>query len=183
MARYVVLLRGINVGGKNKLPMADLRAALLDEGCTDVVTYIQSGNVLLTSPLRAPALAEAIEAMLTRRFRLDSNLIRVLVRTRAQLEAVVEQRPPGFGDTPDTYQSDAIFPMGVPATEALRACNPREGVDAVWPGKGVIYSQRLSAERTRSRLNTVMASPLYQSMTIRNWNTTTRLLAMLRAED
>lgn len=73
--------------------------------------------------------------------------------------------------------------MGVSATEAMRAFNPREGVDAVWPGKGVVYSQRLSAERTRSRLNAVMSSPLYQSMTIRNWNTTTRLLAMLRAED
>lgn len=183
MARYVVLLRGINVGGKNKLPMADLRAALIDEGFSDVVTYIQSGNVLLSSSQRAKAVGDAIEAMLTRRFTLDSDLIRVLVLTRAQLEAVVEQRPPGFGDSPNTYHSDAIFLMGVPAAEALRAFNPREGVDAVWAGKGVIYSQRLSAERTRSRLSTVMSSPLYQAMTIRNWNTTTKLLAMLRAED
>jgi len=183
VARYVVLLRGINVGGKNKLPMADLRAALIDEGFSDVVTYIQSGNVLLSSSKRAKAVGDAIEAMLTRRFRLDSDLIRVLVLTRAQLEAVVEQRPSGFGDSPDTYHSDAIFLMGVTATEAMRAFNPREGVDAVWAGKGVIYSQRLSAERTRSRLSTVMSSPLYKAMTIRNWNTTTKLLAMLRAED
>lgn len=181
MARYVVLLRGINVGGKNKLPMAALRAALLDEGFAEVVTYIQSGNVLLTSSLSATAVSAAVEAMLTRRFTLDSELVRTLVLSRAQLEAIVEQRPPGFGDSPETYHSDAIFLMGVSATEAMRAFNPREGVDTVWPGRGVIYSQRLSAERTRSRLNTVMASPLYQSMTIRNWNTTTKLLELLRA--
>ena len=86
MSRYVVLLRGINVGGKNKLPMADLRASLLDAGFADVVTYIQSGNVLLTSRLGAKAVGETIEAMLTRRFTLDSTLIRVHVLTRAQLE-------------------------------------------------------------------------------------------------
>ena len=183
MSRYVVLLRGINVGGKNKLPMADLRASLLDAGFADVVTYIQSGNVLLTSRLGAKAVGETIEAMLTRRFTLDSTLIRVHVLTRAQLEAVVEQRPAGFGDAPDRYHCDAIFLMGITATEAMRAFNPREGVDTVWAGRGVIYSQRLSAERTRSRLNAVMSSPLYQSMTIRNWNTTTKLLAMIRAED
>ncbi|MCA9911371.1 MAG: DUF1697 domain-containing protein, partial [Anaerolineae bacterium] len=59
------------------------------------------------------------------------------------------------------------------------AFNPREGVDNVWPGEGVIYSQRLSAQRTKSRLNRIMAAPAYKSMTIRNWNTTTKLLDML----
>lgn len=183
MQRYVVLLRGINVGGKNKLPMADLRASLFDEGFTEVVTYIQSGNVLLSSSLPAKAVSETIERMLPRRFTLDSALIRVLTLTRAQLEAVIERRPAGFGDSPDVYHSDVIFLMGITAPDALRAFNPRAGVDAVWAGTGVIYSQRLSAERTRSRLNAVVASPLYRSMTIRNWNTTTRLLAMLRADD
>ena len=62
----------------------------------------------------------------------------------------------------------------------MRVFNPREGVDAVWQGTGVIYSQRLSAERTRSRLSAIVGTPAYQSMTIRNWNTTTKLLAMLR---
>jgi uncharacterized protein (DUF1697 family) len=57
----------------------------------------------------------------------------------------------------------------------MTAFDPRPGVDTVWPGVGVVYSQRLSAERTRSRLNKVMGSPLYKSMTIRNWATTTKL--------
>ena len=68
--------------------------------------------------------------------------------------------------------------MGIDAATAMRAFDPRPGVDTVWPGEGVIYSQRLSAERTRSRLSKVMGSPLYGSMTIRNWATTMKLLEL-----
>ncbi|MFL5683324.1 MAG: DUF1697 domain-containing protein, partial [Chloroflexota bacterium] len=54
--------------------------------------------------------------------------------------------------------------------------DPRPGVDAVWPGNGVIYSQRLSAERTKSRLGKIVGTPAYKSMTIRSWQTTMALL-------
>jgi len=59
----------------------------------------------------------------------------------------------------------------------------REGVDKIWPGDGVIYSQRLSAERTKSWLSTIMASPLYKAMTIRSWNTTVKLLDIVESLD
>ena len=65
----------------------------------------------------------------------------------------------------------------------MTAFNPREGVDRIWPGEGVIYSQRLSAQRTKSRLSTVMSSPLYKSMTIRSWSTTVKLNNRLSALD
>ena len=56
--------------------------------------------------------------------------------------------------------------------------NPREGVDKIWPGEGVVYSQRLGSERTKSRLSKIIESPLYKSMTIRSWNTTVKLLTL-----
>ncbi len=65
----------------------------------------------------------------------------------------------------------------------MTAFIPREGVDEIWPGRGVIYSQRLSAERTKSRLSKVASSPLYKSMTIRSWNTTLKLWDMIRDLD
>ena len=65
----------------------------------------------------------------------------------------------------------------------MRAFDPREGVDQVWAGNGVIYSQRLSAQRTRSRLSKIAGSPFYKNMTIRNWNTTTTLLELLTKAD
>jgi uncharacterized protein (DUF1697 family) len=176
---YLVLLRGINVGGKNKLPMASLRSFLEDLGLEDVRTYIQSGNAVVQSDMAAASIARKIETELGTAFKLDSDLIKILVLSRSQLKAVVDNRPKGFGDEPDKYHSDVIFLMGLSPKEALTAFSPLEGVDTLWPGKGVIYSQRLSAKRTKSRLNRMMASPLYKSMTIRNWATTLKLLEML----
>ncbi len=182
MNTWVILLRGINVGGKNKLPMAALRECLADLGFEDVVTYIQSGNVVLRSELGAGEIQQLIERELPKRFELDSELIKVLAISAQQLAEVIERRPEGFGDSPDEFHSDVIFLIDTPADEAFAAFSPREGVDRVWVGDGVIYSQRLSAQRTKSRLNKIMASKHYKSMTIRNWNTTLKLRALTEPE-
>jgi uncharacterized protein (DUF1697 family) len=173
--RYVVLLRGINVGGKNRVPMARLREVLRELGYEDVVTYIASGNVLLSSDHKPDRIKREIEEALPKAFTLHSELVAVHVLSAAQLQAVVDDRPKGFGDDPTKYHSDAIFLIGISAAEAMDVFDPRDGVDRVWPGKGVIYSQRLSAQRTKSRLSRIASSPHYKSMTIRNWATTTKL--------
>lgn len=183
MKTYVILLRGINVGGKNKVPMAELRTCLESLGFSKVATYIASGNVLLRSSLPAREIQARIEEVLPKTFRLDSKLIKVLALATDELEAVVRGRPAGFGDQPEKYHSDVIFLRGISVSEAMPVFNPREGVDKVWPGKGVVYSQRLSAERTKSRLSAIMMSPLYKSMTIRSWNTTVKLLELARGKD
>jgi uncharacterized protein (DUF1697 family) len=183
MNTYVILLRGINVGGRNTVPMAGLKRCLEDLGFAHVSTYIASGNVILASDNPAEEIRARIEAALTRSFKLHSELIRVLVLSRSQLQAVIDHKPRGFGEQPEKYHSDAIFLMGIDATQAMPVFSPREGVDMVWPGDGLIYSQRLSAERTKSRLSKVMASPLYKSMTIRSWGTTIALLDMLKRSD
>ena len=183
MTRYLVLLRGINVGGRNKVPMAALRDLLESHGHTKVSTYIASGNVILSSDQSAAAIKRELEEALPKTFKLDSELIAVLVLTRAQLRAVVRDRPKGFGDKPDTYNSDAVFLMGIDAPTAMKVFDPRPGVDEVWPGKGVIYSQRLTAHRTKSRLGKIVGTPAYKSMTIRSWATTLALLERMEAPD
>jgi uncharacterized protein (DUF1697 family) len=180
MNTYVILIRGINVGGNSKMPMAALRTCLEELGFNDVSTYIASGNVILSSDKPAQEVKAQIEAALPKNFSLSSKLTKVLVLTSQQLQAVVDRKPKGFGEQPDKYHSDVIFLIDIDSTEAIKVFEPREGVDEVWPGGGVIYSQRLSAERTKSRLNRIMGTPAYQSMTIRTWNTTTKLLALLR---
>jgi uncharacterized protein (DUF1697 family) len=176
-------MRGINVGGKNKLPMAGLRKCLEDLGFSNVSTYIASGNAILESDKHAGEIKDEIESALIKSFKLDSELIKVLVLSPKQLQAVIEKKPEGFGDQPDTYHSDAIFLMDIDAAQAMAVFSPREGVDKVWPGHGVIYSQRNSALRTKSRLNKIMMSPLYKSMTIRNWNTTITLYDMVKQRE
>ena len=73
--------------------------------------------------------------------------------------------------------------MGIDAAQALPVFDPKEGVDKVWPGDSVIYSQRLSALRTKSRLSRIVGTPTYQSMTIRSWNTTIKLLEIMKTID
>ncbi|MGH7241504.1 MAG: DUF1697 domain-containing protein, partial [Candidatus Saccharimonadales bacterium] len=82
--KYIVLFRGINVGGKNKLPMADLKQCLEQLGYTNVSTYIASGNALLESDKPAEKIQTEIEQILPRTFKLDSELVKVLVLTPAQ---------------------------------------------------------------------------------------------------
>ncbi len=183
MATYIVLVRGINVGGKNKVSMAGFKTCLEELGYSNVSTYIASGNVILESSKSAKTIKAQIEKVLPEKFKLDDELIKVLVLSRKQYEAVVEKKPKDFGEHPDKYHSDAIFLMDIDSAKVMPVFNPREGVDQVWQGKGVIYSQRLSAQRTKSRLSKIAASPAYKSMTIRSWSTTTKLLAILKKRD
>ncbi len=183
MNTYVILLRGINVGGNNKVPMASLRKCLEEQGFSQVATYIASGNVILKSNKQANEVKAQIEGVLPENFKLTNGFIKVLVLTQKQLQAGIDNKPQGFGEQPEKYHSDVIFLMDIDSAQAMPAFQPREEVDQLWAGDGVIYSQRLSAQRTQSRLNKIMGTAFYKSMTIRNWNTTTKLLEIVRKMD
>ncbi len=175
--RFVALLRGINVGGRNRISMADLRDAFEAEGYRDPRTYISSGNVLFESDTPRASLEKELEVMLERR--LGVNLV-VVVRSHRQIRNLVDRSPGGFGDEPDLYHSDVIF-LKAPLTpkRAMRVVDVREGVDQVWPGTGVLYFARLSARRTQSKMSSIVGTSEYQLMTIRSWSTTTKLLGLL----
>jgi uncharacterized protein (DUF1697 family) len=175
--RYVALLRGINVGGRNPVAMADLRAAFADAGFDSVSTYIQSGNVLFRTTASAASLESNIEKMLEGRFGIP---LVVVVRSHAHIRTVVHSAPDAFGAKPKTYHSDVIF-LKEPLTskKAMKVIELREGVDQVWPGPGVIYFERLSARRSQSRMSRIVGTSEYQQMTIRSWATTTKLLDLL----
>jgi uncharacterized protein (DUF1697 family) len=176
MTSYLALLRGINVGGKNLVKMADLREAVETMGHAEVSTFIQSGNVLFRAPRQKRAqLAERMEAGLSARFGMD---LKVVLLTHAQLTRVVGDAPRGFGGK--SHKCDAIF-LRAPLTvgRAMAVVETREGVDRVWKGPGMIYFSRLASKASGSRLSRVVAQPEYQNMTIRSWSTTTKLLARM----
>jgi uncharacterized protein (DUF1697 family) len=179
MTRYVALLRGINVGGKNLIGMPALKACFEAQGFADVVTYIQSGNVIFASKGSGPALAARIEAELSKAFNYGAS---VVLRSRQQLREVVNRAPAGFGAKPALYRYDVLFlkhPLA--ASEALESVVARVGVDEVFSGSGVLYFSRLIRKASQSYLNRLVSQPVYKRMTIRNWNTTTRLLEMMEA--
>ncbi len=173
----MVLLRGINVGGRNRISMADLRNVFEAGGFEEVSTYIQSGNVLLSSAARRASLEGEIQRLLQRQLGLD---LVVVVRSAIQMRNIVEKSPEGFGEEPERHHFDVVF-LKHPLTpdRALRAVDVREEVDRVWPGTGVLYFSRLSERRAQSRLSKLSGTPEYELMTIRNWNTTTRLVDLL----
>jgi uncharacterized protein (DUF1697 family) len=178
MRTYVALLRGINVGGKNLIRMPALKACFEDNGFDDVATYIQSGNVLFaSSETRNAALTGRIEAMLAESF---DYLPTVVVRSRKQMRAIVDGAPKGFGSRPDEYRYDAIFlKEPLTAKKAIGEVPTNPTVDTAHAGTGVLYFSRLIAKATASRLGKIVASPIYASVTIRNWNTTTKLLSLM----
>src|SRR5262245_28482296 len=102
MARLIVLLRGINLGPRNRVSMPELREALEDAGYDDVRTYLQSGNVVLTSTESAKKVGRECERVIADRFGLE---IDVVVRTRNELAKVVERNPLGrVAKDPKRYQ-------------------------------------------------------------------------------
>jgi len=178
MSRYVALLRGINVGGKNLIKMAALKTCFEAQGFRDVVTYIQSGNVLFTAgDPGSEKLARRIEGALVKTFKCAAS---VILRSRRQLQEIVRRAPPGFGGQPAQYRYDVIY-LNAPlsAALALKAVPSNPDVDQVRAGPGVLYFSRLISKASQSRISKVVSLPIYQSMTIRNWNTTTALLRLM----
>ena len=124
MARYVALLRGINVGGKNLIRMTELAACFAEHGFGAVATYIQSGNVLFAAPERsASALARRLEEMLATSFNYRAS---VVLRNERQLRQVVEQAPEGFGSRPAQERYDVLLRVPRSAFVRLRGARMRQ---------------------------------------------------------
>lgn len=176
--RHVALLRGINVGGNNIIKMADLRARFEAMGFIEVETLIQSGNVVFSSKAAGRArLTGSIEEALSAAFGYAS---RVVVVSAQELALVVAQAPAGFGTQPATYRYDVLF-VKEPLTpaDALAQVTAKSGIDAVHAGAHALYFRRLISKAAQSQLTKLAQRPVYQSLTVRNWNTTTRLLQMV----
>jgi uncharacterized protein (DUF1697 family) len=178
MTTYVALLRGINVGGNNLIKMPALKVCFETNGFEQVRTYIQSGNVIFVSPeTRTAALTDQIESMLAASFKYIPT---VVVRSQKQMRAIVDKAPKGFGTEPAKYLYDVVFLKDpLTARKAMASIDTKPGVDEAQAGTGVLYFARLTARATQSRLNKVASSPIYPSVTIRNWNTTTKLCGLM----
>jgi len=175
---YVALLRGINVGGSNLIRMPALKACFEAQGHRDVATYIQSGNVLFAAGRSNQLLlTRQIEKALSKTFAYES---RVVVRSLEQMKAIVERAPKGFGGNPTAYRYDVIFLKDpLTADEAMKCMTLNPEVDRVVAGDGVLYASRLASKAAQSRLARIAGKPEYQNMTIRNWNTTVKLLKLM----
>lgn len=146
-----------------------------------VSTYIQTGNAVLESDRSATEVATHIERLLPTAFDLDSALIRVLALDAAAYRSILDDAPAGFGSEPETYRYDVGFYMGVTAADVEPHLPVNPDVDDVTCGERAFYHRRVTALATRSRVSKVIGSPVYASLTIRNWRTVTALGQMVEA--
>ena len=179
--QYLALLRGINVGGGNIIKMAALKACFEASKFDNVATYIQSGNVLFESDeTDAVRLVRNLEAVLSKTF--NPYQARIVLCSHAKLKKILKKAPPGFGNQPEKYRYDVIFLKApLTAAEAIKTVPTKTGVDEVFVGPDVLYFSRLTARASQSQLARIVSLPIYKGMTIRNWNTSTKLLALMDA--
>ena len=175
MARVAVFLRGVNLVSRNRVSMPVLREALEEAGFEDVTTYVQSGNVVLTTTRPAKALPGAVAAVVKERFGID---IGVVVRTRTELEKVLERNPlADVAKDPKRYQvtflDGAPDPAAVDRLEAAAA----GGETVVHVGRE-LYSWHPDG-MGRSKLGRLLSDKgLGVTATSRNWATVTAVLAL-----
>lgn len=180
MPTHVALLRGINVGGRNKVTMADLREVATSLGYTDVATYIQSGNVVFTSrDADTAALAAALEHGIAESIGVRP---RVVVLSRAELAQVIADNP--FPDESDpkclhaVIRMDGFGPDEVSRVEhSLQQARQRGSRDDARVVGGTLYL-RTPDGLARSELGGELARPRAET-TARNWSTISKLMALL----
>ena len=184
MASHVALLRGINVGGKNKVPMAELREVVTSLGHTGVTTYIQSGNVLFTTEeTDTPELASALEAAITGKFGINSP---VVVLSRDELAGILSRNP---YPTDEPKKVHVVFLGAEPSQELLdriraveSAAAARGSRDTFTPIRNALYLHTPdgygNSELSEALFRIIGKGTYRLAATARNWATATTLLSL-----
>jgi uncharacterized protein (DUF1697 family) len=179
MARFVALLRGINVGANKRIAMADLRELLTGLGFTDVRTLLQSGNAVFTTRSTKPeTLARRIAGAVDQQLGLD---VGCLVRNSDELRTVIEDNPLGDVAT-NGSKFMALFLSKEPDPKLLHAHDPRSlAPEEIRLGDRVIYQWCPDGVLAAPAAGGFAEKYLDVTVTGRNWNTVTKLAAMLKA--
>lgn len=174
---HVALLRGINVGGKNRLPMKELAQLFVASGCSEVRTYIQSGNVVFKAkPALARRVASSIAAAITRDFGLS---VPVVMRSADELRSAARNNP-FLRAGADTGALHIAFLRDEPTPERVAALDPQRSPPDEFKVAGREIYLRCPAGVADSKLtNAYFDSKLATVSTARNWNTVTKLLELV----
>jgi len=179
---YVALLRAINIGARNKIPMAGLKALFTDLGHEDVATYVQSGNVVFRSRAGTESrVAAEIEERITKEFGHD---VTVLLRTPAELAKIAKGNPFLKGET-DHKKLHVMFLDKRPAAKSIAGLDPDRSPPDVFEVSGRdIYLHFPTRGSGRSKLTIgYFEARLGVRGTARNWRTVTTLLDLARQAD
>lgn len=170
MPRCVGLLRGVNVGGKNKLSMAELRALLESLDHTNVSTFIQSGNILFTTA--KPITEKSLESAITKQFGINPS---VMLRTPQELRKIVKSNP--FGGV-DPAKLHVGFMAKKPAAAAVAKLDGERFLPDEFAIRGREIYFHLPNGMGRTKLPPYLDRQLEIPTTVRNWNTVNKLVEL-----
>ena len=179
-SRFLALLRGINVGGKNIIAKEDLQRCFEDLGCTNVRTYIQSGNILFrTAESSVKRLTASVEQGLSDRFSYEAQAV---VLSHKKYKSAVQAAPRSWGQD-DQQKHNALFTLSgtTPAAVLAQLATPKADIETVTTGPGVIFWSISKQHQTRTTLMKLPKEPVYQQMTIRNHNTVLKLMELFES--
>jgi uncharacterized protein (DUF1697 family) len=183
MTKYIALLRGINVGGNNKVAMSDLRECFVRQGFTNVVTYINSGNVLFDSEESdVVKLVRLCESAIEKQF--GFQVVTTVIAT-SEVKIALENAPMSWKDAdPKEFRTEALFIIPpAKATDVLAEIQKKSTtVDTFYIDGQMIFWTLPRAAYNKSVVPKIIGTPIYKSITIRGANTVKKLLQLAKAE-
>lgn len=172
MTRFIVLLRGINVNGRS-LPMAELKQAARDGGFPDCVTYIQSGNLVLSAKGDAADVEKAIESLIEKQFGMK---VEAIARSAREFAAVAAANPFPDAVGKQLHLGLTKKPLKAGAVEALKErATHGEAIEAAGGGLWINFTQGVADSKL---MPAVLDKAAGSTLTARNWNTVQKLIEM-----
>jgi uncharacterized protein (DUF1697 family) len=181
--KYIALLRGINVGGNNKVAMSDLRASFEEAGLKNVSTYINSGNVLFESDeTKITTLISLCESVIEKKFGFP---VVVMVISQTDFNSALKHAPEWWGnkDQKKSLRSDALFVITPTTTAEVRQAMKvkSDGPDKFSEQGQVIFWSLPLESYTKSVVPKIIGTPIYKQITIRSSTTVYKLQALLES--
>jgi uncharacterized protein (DUF1697 family) len=174
---YICFLRGINVGGNSLIKMADLKAAVERAGFENVKTYIQSGNLFVdTSETDHEIIGQRVHDIIVKSFDLQVD---VAVFSKREWQKVIVNKPEWWGKNPEWKHNMLILTKPVDPRQAMQEIGElRLEIENAKPGNRVIYQSVSFKKFGRSRFSKIVMLPVYKQITIRNYNTATKIATL-----
>ena len=174
--KYVALLRGINVGGNSLIKMSELKIAFEKLSFENVITYINSGNVIFESDDSPAKIKSDIEKSLIKNFKLE---IKIMLRSHKEIKNTLNNVPSDWKNKKDLRCYIAFVRDPSTPADVISETTLREGIDAIKEGPGVVYMTTKLSGITKSGFSKLASKKIYKEITIRNYTTAEKLLSLM----
>ena len=174
--KYLALIRGINVGGKNLIKMSELTKTFGKCGFDNVVPVIQSGNIIFESNESTLMVRDKLEAELSNLIKSD---IFVIIRTKQDIDIIMSEAPDEWRTPVDLRMYIAFIREPKSTADLMVEAEPKPGIDSLKPGKGVVYLSTKLSQKSHSGLLKLLSKSIYQDLTIRSYSTLQKIAELI----